>query len=140
MPKDPKPHANDPSGPLDPPMEVPVPYDFDNEPHGLFIVYQVPSPSGHAHPQPDAEIEYEFSTSDAIYPANYNCSIVAVHGLNGTAKQTWTDPESGCFWLEDFLPECLPKSRIMTFGYDSGLLLADPKQVSMNSLETYSTD
>lgn len=54
-------------------------------------------------------------------PPDQICSIVAVHGLNGTAKKTWTDPESGKFWLEDFLPEALPKSRIMTFGYDSGL-------------------
>lgn len=46
---------------------------------------------------------------------------MAVHGLNGTAKKTWTDPTSGNFWLEDFLPDALPKARVMTFGYDSGL-------------------
>lgn len=48
-------------------------------------------------------------------------SIVAVHGLNGGAKKTWTEPESGTLWLEDLLPQAIPKARIMTFGYDSGL-------------------
>lgn len=30
-------------------------------------------------------------------------------------------------WLEDFLPEVLPHARIMTFGYDSSLLLSHSK-------------
>jgi hypothetical protein len=59
--------------------------------------------------------------------ANRVHSIVAVHGLNGTARRTWTDKDSGKFWLEDFLPEALPKSRIMTFGYDSGLAFSRSK-------------
>ena len=46
-------------------------------------------------------------------------SIIAVHGLNGHARRTWQDPESEKLWLEDFLPDVLPNSRIMTFGYDS---------------------
>lgn len=48
-------------------------------------------------------------------------SIVAVHGLNGNAKKTWTDPGSGTCWLEHLLPDALPRARIMTFGYDSRL-------------------
>lgn len=48
-------------------------------------------------------------------------SIVAVHGLNGHARKTWQDPVAKTIWLEDFLPQALPNSRIMTFGYDSAL-------------------
>ncbi|KAH7176746.1 hypothetical protein EDB81DRAFT_632596, partial [Dactylonectria macrodidyma] len=47
--------------------------------------------------------------------------IVAVHGLGGSARKTWTDSKTGKFWLEDFLPDGIPGSRIMTFGYDSRL-------------------
>jgi hypothetical protein len=47
-----------------------------------------------------------------------------VHGLNGKARETWEDEQSGVLWLEDFLPETMPDARIMTFGYDSSLLLS----------------
>lgn len=30
-------------------------------------------------------------------------------------------------WLEDFLPEVIPQARIMTFGYNSSLLLSQSK-------------
>lgn len=49
---------------------------------------------------------------------------MAVHGLNGKARDTWKDTGSGSLWLEDFLPQALPQARIMTFGYDSALLLS----------------
>lgn len=52
---------------------------------------------------------------------------MAIHGLNGTARKTWTDAVSGSFWLEDFLPDAFPKARIMTFGYDSGLAFTRSK-------------
>ncbi|KAK0612792.1 hypothetical protein B0T17DRAFT_583367 [Bombardia bombarda] len=83
--------------------DMPEPHNFEREPHGLFIL----------HPNP----HHDTSTSRITAEVD----IVAIHGLNGTAKKTWTDPESGRFWLEDFLPGSLPNSRIMTFGYDSGL-------------------
>jgi hypothetical protein len=46
--------------------------------------------------------------------------IIFVHGLGGSAKGTWTHPESKSFW-----PLWLPKvhglenARITVFGYDS---------------------
>ena len=44
--------------------------------------------------------------------------LVAVHGLQGDAYQTW-EHANGSLWLRDFLPTGIPDARIMTFGYDS---------------------
>jgi hypothetical protein len=96
----------------------------------LFIVH--PPPELASDPS-KLEVEY---VSNAWRVANNTlqrnladqiCSIVAVHGLNGTVRKTWTDADSGKFWLEDFLPKALPKARIMTFGYDSGLAFSRSK-------------
>ncbi|KAI0203059.1 hypothetical protein F4808DRAFT_458281 [Astrocystis sublimbata] len=75
--------------------------------HGMFVLYPPPE------------------LSNAI-----NCQvadIVAVHGLNGKARDTWKHQESGMLWLEDFLPEVIPQARIMTFGYNSSLLFSHAK-------------
>ncbi|KAH0544281.1 hypothetical protein FGG08_001544 [Glutinoglossum americanum] len=45
--------------------------------------------------------------------------IIAIHGLNGDRKDTWTHPTTGAFWLKDFLPLDVPGVRIMTFGYNA---------------------
>jgi hypothetical protein len=52
-------------------------------------------------------------------------SIVAVHGLNGDAKATWTDKKTNAFWLKDFLPRDVPYTRVMTFGYDATAAFGD---------------
>ena len=49
--------------------------------------------------------------------------VVAVHGLQGSAIKTW-EHSNGKMWLKDFLPSELPFARIMTFGYDSTVLLS----------------
>jgi hypothetical protein len=54
-------------------------------------------------------------------------SIVAVHGLNGSGRKTWTDKQTGSFWLEDLLPGSVPAARIMTFAYDSALAFSRSK-------------
>lgn len=55
-------------------------------------------------------------------------SIVAVHGLNPRNKvdhatATWTALRSKKLWLRDFLPNRIPKARIMIFGYDANVAL-----------------
>ena len=45
--------------------------------------------------------------------------IVAVHGLCGDPKETWTSRRTNAFWLKDFLPHDVPDARVMTFGYNA---------------------
>ncbi|CAJ2500091.1 Uu.00g029440.m01.CDS01 [Anthostomella pinea] len=50
--------------------------------------------------------------------------IVAVHGLNGDARKTFTDQNSGTFWLgdEEMLPRDLRgRCRVLTYGYPSSV-------------------
>lgn len=47
----------------------------------------------------------------------YFRSIVAIHGLNGHRERTWT-ASNGVNWLLDLLPNDMPKSRIMSYGYN----------------------
>ena len=50
--------------------------------------------------------------------------MVAIHGLGGHPHSTWmatNDRGEEKLWLRDFLPDDLPKARIMTFGYSSDL-------------------
>lgn len=44
---------------------------------------------------------------------------MAVHGLNGDPKNTWTNHKTNAFWLKDFLPLDVPNARVMTFGYNA---------------------
>jgi hypothetical protein len=59
-----------------------------------------------------------------------------VHGLNGDARQTWKDRTTGKLWLQDFLPNAIPDSRIMTFGYDSAFVFGS----SMAGLDDFALD
>ncbi|EXK25027.1 hypothetical protein FOMG_18285 [Fusarium oxysporum f. sp. melonis 26406] len=97
-------------------VDTPIPYDFEVEPFGLFIL----------HPSPDI---YLPST-------DIDVDIVAVHGLNGSARKTWTDSATGQCWLEDLLPESTPRCRVLTFGYDSKLAFSK----SRSGVEAFARD
>ncbi|KAI1405921.1 hypothetical protein F4819DRAFT_320439 [Hypoxylon fuscum] len=60
--------------------------------------------------------------------------IVALHGLNGHYKKTWSAPlaESPQHynWLEDALPKEIPTARIMSFGYDSAVFSKSVADIS----------
>ncbi|KAH0562316.1 hypothetical protein GP486_002990 [Trichoglossum hirsutum] len=45
--------------------------------------------------------------------------IIFIHGITGNRETTWTDNATGIFWPEQFLAGSVPKSRILTFGYDA---------------------
>ena len=57
----------------------------------------------------------------------FNVDIVAIHGLNGDAYNTWTHKNSRNLWLRDELPRDLPGARLYTYGYPSHLLFSKSK-------------
>ena len=52
--------------------------------------------------------------------------IVAIHGINGDARRSWTH-ENGACWLRDFLPDQIPGARVFSFGYDAQVALTTSK-------------
>jgi hypothetical protein len=73
---------------------------FDSGRHGMFILADKP--------------KEEIGISD----------IIAIHGLNGHYRNTWTAvSKSGtqCNWLQDLLPKQIPNARIMSYGYNSAV-------------------
>lgn len=50
--------------------------------------------------------------------------VIAVHGLNGDARRSFTDSNTGCCWLSDLLPRDIPDIRVFSYGYEAGLFLS----------------
>ncbi|KAI0109159.1 hypothetical protein GGR51DRAFT_570018 [Nemania sp. FL0031] len=53
-----------------------------------------------------------------------NVDIIALHGLNGHFRNTWTTTTAEgkqINWLNDLLPTVIPNARIMSYGYDSSV-------------------
>ncbi|KAJ6565197.1 Alpha/Beta hydrolase protein [Mycena vulgaris] len=61
--------------------------------------------------------------------------IVALHGLNGHAFDTWQfhSPNDCFMWLRDSLPEHFPKARIITYGYNANVI----SDVSTGRIRTF---
>lgn len=61
-----------------------------------------------------------------LYVLTYS-SIIAVHGLGGNWRLTWTG-EDGSIWLRDQLPGILAEAnivaRVRSFGYDSATVFS----------------
>lgn len=50
--------------------------------------------------------------------------IVALHGLNGHYRKTWSTMGAAggrVNWLKDLIPRYIPNARIMSFGYNSSV-------------------
>lgn len=65
-------------------------------------------------------------------------SVVALHGLNGHAFDTWkyrsSSDSDDCFmWLRDSLPEHFPGARVLTYGYNANVL----SDISTGRLRTF---
>lgn len=54
--------------------------------------------------------------------SNPMVDIVAVHGLNGDPRKTWTAQGRPLPWLQEFLPKVVPNSRILTWGYNANVM------------------
>lgn len=48
--------------------------------------------------------------------------IVFVHGLTGNAYNTWLHEDSKVHWPRDLLKHEIPRSRVVTFGYDADIV------------------
>ena len=49
-------------------------------------------------------------------------SIIFVHGLTGGREKTWTAKGAEGSWPEMLLPQIVPRSRILTYGYDADVV------------------
>jgi len=71
----------------------------------------------------------------------YQVDIVAIHGLNGHPRNTWTHSDK-TLWLRDILPHDLPGAAIFTYGYPSELFfsksIADVEDFSLRLLNDLS--
>ena len=59
---------------------------------------------------------------EPVEHTNHLASIIAVHGLNGHRRDTWTytdNDERTVLWLKDLLLEKMLTARIMTFSYNA---------------------
>ena len=56
----------------------------------------------------------------------YDVDFIAVHGLGGHRRKTWTNAK-GEIWLQQWLPEAIPGARVYTFGYDAKPYLSNSK-------------
>lgn len=61
--------------------------------------------------------EIFLETNDSMF----NISIIAVHGLHGDGKKTWTTDHSKVCWLKDLLPLYFKTAAIVSYGYNANV-------------------
>ena len=94
---------------------------------------KIPEPRGTSDPVPTPRPKFPIKGEglsllaspvlDDEFGKTYDFDVIAIHGLNGHPRDTWTygEAEGQVFWLQDSLPKALPGARIFTYGYDSKL-------------------
>ncbi|KAH0552892.1 hypothetical protein GP486_006908, partial [Trichoglossum hirsutum] len=70
-------------------------------------------------PKAGMGLQVLYPSKDAGKAEVLKADIVAVHGLDGDPKNTWTNRQTKAFWLKDFLPHDVPNARVLTFGYNA---------------------
>jgi hypothetical protein len=73
--------------------------DDTAEKYGLFLIHST-------NPAPNNE-------GDRL---GYALDIIAVHGITGSAYDTWTH-SNGTFWLKDLIPKDFPGARVFSYAY-----------------------
>lgn len=66
-------------------------------------------------------------------------SIIAVYGLNGDARRTWTARDCDVSWLShpDILPKYIEKSRVLVWGYNASFSSLTGDKVSKNRIHNH---
>lgn len=73
--------------------------------------------------------------SDSTHVAyNDTTSIVAVHGLNGDAIQTWTSNDGKTCWLKELLPAYLETATIVSWGYNANVSSFKDREMSREDI------
>jgi len=71
-------------------------------------------------------------------PSEAVVDIVFVHGLSGDREKTWASPGESKCWPRDLLPAKVPKTRILTFGYDAYVIA--PGKLSQDRIRDHARD
>ena len=63
-------------------------------------------------------------------------SIVAVHGINGDARRTWTSVASNVCWLNhtDLLPKYIKNARVLVWGYNANVTSSKGRSTSADRI------
>ncbi|KAK5630106.1 hypothetical protein RRF57_005821 [Xylaria bambusicola] len=85
-------------------------------------------PSGNGLSFPDG-VKVWYECDDAVI------DVCFIHGLSGNRDSTWTANGQPGPWPKLFLPDRLPKARLLTFGYDAYIIRnGATRAVGINSL------
>ncbi|KAJ3461974.1 hypothetical protein MRS44_010527 [Fusarium solani] len=90
---------------------------------------ETPSPS---EPPPVRRAKTYFYSGIKVLHSSQDdkIDIVFIHGLNGDCEKTWTAKTEVQPWPKVFLPSQVPNCRILTYGYDAGLVDSSKNRVS----------
>ncbi|KAH6650858.1 hypothetical protein F5144DRAFT_543848 [Chaetomium tenue] len=75
-------------------------------------------PDGPSQQHPDAKLGLRTFHDP---PGGADLDILFIHGITGHREHTWAAPGSPP-WPESLLPERVPEARILSFGYDAGII------------------
>lgn len=93
--------------------------------HRLADARLSPAPAGTSEHVPPEAKHGLFILVDKPQDQVDGVDFVALHGLNGHYRRTWSGPVLGSDepynWLEKDLPRAIPNARVMSYGYDSAV-------------------
>lgn len=70
-------------------------------------------------PAPTNNIVFPFGVKVLYFPVDAETDICFIHGLSGNRESTWTAKGHEKSWLEELLPEAIPKARVLTLGFNA---------------------
>ncbi|KAI8662890.1 hypothetical protein NCS56_01093800 [Fusarium sp. Ph1] len=89
------------------------------------------APSAPSEPPPRRAKSFFYSGIKTLHSSQDDkIDIVFIHGLNGDCEKTWTAKTEVQPWPKVFLPSQVPNCRVLTYGYDAGLVDSSKNRVS----------